>query len=334
MREQLQALLDSLDAVELDDMVTAPQVLDRTAARDGAQCPRRRTHPHRAQGREHPGARARRPEVDAVVAARSSAAVGKGGGTDRRKRPSAGAPAGCGVRARRGGMVTAEQVAVVAPVAAVEVQAEAVGQGVDLAEVDQALAEVASTQVHAALGKVVQHFLDRLETDGPEPDPTEGRSVSIARHSDGSISFRGELDAVGGEKVCAVLESMVQASRPKGDLRSRAQQLGDAFVQWADNALAAGHLPILRTVKPHVIATIPLADLVDVALAPARPRPGSAPRSPPPDPDAGLRRQRDPDRDRPRRAAAGGGPDQTGRSRRTSASARRGPRPPLRVRRL
>ena len=32
-------------------------------------------------------------------------------------------------------------------------------------------------------------------------------------------------------------------------------------MQWADNTLAAGGLPILRTVKPHVIALIPLADL-------------------------------------------------------------------------
>ena len=43
----------------------------------------------------------------------------------------------------------------------------------------------------------------------------------------------------------------------------RAQQLGDALVQLADNTLAAGQLPILRTVKPHVIVTIGIADLVD-----------------------------------------------------------------------
>jgi Domain of unknown function (DUF222)/HNH endonuclease len=157
---------------------------------------------------------------------------------------------------------------VVAPVAAIDVQAEAVGQGVDLSEVDATLADVAATAVHAQLGKVVQHFLDRLDPDGPEPDPTEGRSVSVARHSDGSISFRGELDAVGGEKFCTVLESMVQVSRPAGDMRSRNQQLGDALVQWADNALASGQLPILRTVKPQVFVRVDLSDLVDPAVGP------------------------------------------------------------------
>jgi hypothetical protein len=48
----------------------------------------------------------------------------------------------------------------------------------------------------------------------------------------------------------------------------RAQQLGDALVQLADNALASGNLPFLRTVKPHVVVTIPLADLVDPATVP------------------------------------------------------------------
>ena len=80
------------------------------------------------------------------------------------------------------GAVSADQVAVIAPVAAMEVQAEAVGQGVDLAQVDATLAEVAATQVHAALATVVQRFLDRLDPDGTEPDPTEERRLSIARH--------------------------------------------------------------------------------------------------------------------------------------------------------
>jgi uncharacterized protein DUF222 len=123
--------------------------------------------------------------------------------------------------------------------------------------------------VHAQLGRVVAHFLACLNPDGPEPDPIEGRSLTLSQHADGSLSLRGELDAVGGEKLRAVLESMVQAARPAGDLRTRAQQLGDALVQWADTALAAGRLPILRTVKPQVLVTIPLADLADPPRGPA-----------------------------------------------------------------
>ncbi|TFV87658.1 HNH endonuclease [Blastococcus sp. CT_GayMR16] len=166
------------------------------------------------------------------------------------------------------GRVTAEQVAVIAPVARDEHRAAATEQDVDLVAVDVLLAETASTRPHRELAQVVHHYLVRLDPDGPEPDPTEMRSLTLARHPDGSVTGRFELDAIGGEKVQAALESMLQASRPAGDIRNRSQQLGDAFVQWADNTLAAGHLPILRTVKPHVIVTIPLADLVDPHAGP------------------------------------------------------------------
>jgi hypothetical protein len=100
-----------------------------------------------------------------------------------------------------------------------------------------------------------------LDPDGPEPDPTEGRRLSIATHADGSVSGRFDLDAVGGEKVQAALESITQADRPKGDLRSRGQQRADALVQLCDNQLATGDLPTLRTVKPHVVITVDLDDL-------------------------------------------------------------------------
>jgi hypothetical protein len=269
MRELLQSLLDSLDAEPFDDLVTADQVLDRTsllvAVRNAADAELTRT--------VRRGENMQAPERDGMTSMRSwlrghlrlsarEAARIVGNGRALEQLPAV-------ESAFAAGAVTAEQVTVIAPVAAVDVQAEAVGQGVDLSVVDEALAEVASTQVHAALGTVVQHFLARLDPDGTEPDPTEQRAVSIARHGDGSVSGRFELDAVGGEKFCAVLESMVQASRPAGDLRTRSQQLGDALVQWADNSLASGQLPILRTVKPQVVVTIPLADLVDPSTGPA-----------------------------------------------------------------
>src|SRR5688572_1760966 len=174
------------------------------------------------------------------------------------------------------GLVTAEQVAVLAPVTTATNLAAAAERGVDLAEVDRVLAETAMTRQHVQLGRVVHHYLSRLDPDGTEPDPTEGRSLSIARHADGSRSIRGELDAVGGEKFESMLESFVQADRPAGDNRTRSQQLADALVQAADVALASGRLPILRTVKPHVMVTIPLADLVDPALGPGAARTGFA----------------------------------------------------------
>jgi hypothetical protein len=172
------------------------------------------------------------------------------------------------------GLVTAEQVAVLAPVTTAQNMTTAAEQGVDLTEVDAVLAETAMTRQHVQLGRVVHHYLSRLDPDGTEPDPTEGRSLSIAKHSDGSVSGRFELDAVGGEKVQAALEAFVQADRPAGDRRTRAQQLGDGLVQWADVTLASGKAPILRTVKPHVTVTIALADLVDPYDTPGAARTG------------------------------------------------------------
>jgi hypothetical protein len=61
----------------------------------------------------------------------------------------------------------------------------------------------------------------------------------------------------------------VQADRPKGDRRTRAQQLADALVQLADNQLVSGDLPFLRPVKPSLIVTLPLAGLLDPAIGPA-----------------------------------------------------------------
>nr|WP_239521197.1 HNH endonuclease signature motif containing protein [Blastococcus saxobsidens] len=166
------------------------------------------------------------------------------------------------------GEVTPEAVAAIAPVTAPEHLAAADAQGVDVAGVDAALAEVAAGRPHAELRQVVGHYLARLDPDGPEPDPTEQRSFTAARHSDGSLSGRFHLDAVGGEKLLTAVESILQASRPAGDTRTRAQQSADALVQLCDNQLAAGSLPILRTQKPHVVVRVDLDDLVDPATGP------------------------------------------------------------------
>ncbi|MGR7024613.1 DUF222 domain-containing protein [Geodermatophilus sp. URMC 62] len=172
------------------------------------------------------------------------------------------------------GAVTGEQVAAIAPIVAPENAAKAAAQDVDLGEVDAALAVVAAAKPHKELTEVVAGYLARLDPDGPEPDPTESRRLSMARHADGSLSLRGELDAIGGEKLQAALESLVQAGRCAGDDRTRAQQQADALVQLADNALAAGTLPTLRTVKPHVAVVIDLDDLAGPATGPATGRMG------------------------------------------------------------
>jgi hypothetical protein len=169
----------------------------------------------------------------------------------------------------RSGAVGADQVTVVAKVVAPEHVAAAADQGVDVGDVDHTLTEVAASQPYEVLATTVHHYLERLDPDGPEPDPTEKRSLRMTRHSDGSVSGWFDLDAVGGAKVATALESIVQAGRGAGDDRTRAQQAGDALVQLCDLALASGELPVLRTRKPQVGVLVPIADLVDPGAGPA-----------------------------------------------------------------
>jgi hypothetical protein len=159
------------------------------------------------------------------------------------------------------GWVSAEQVGEAARVVRPERLAAAAEQGVDLGEIDAILTGVAVEQEHDALVLVVKRYCNALNPDGPEPDPTEGRSLTISRHADGSVSFRGHLDAVGGEKFQTAVEAHVQADRPAADQRTRAQRQGDALVQVADTVLACGAVPVLRSVKPHVAVRIDLDDL-------------------------------------------------------------------------
>jgi hypothetical protein len=161
------------------------------------------------------------------------------------------------------GEVSAAQVAVIAGAVTAGNVARADAQGVDLAPFDQVWAQVASQASFDALGPAVKAYENALDPDGPEPDPTEGRRLSMVRHADGSGTGRFDLDAIGFEKVAAAVESIVQKSRPRGDERSRAQQNADALVQLCDNQLASGNLPMLRTQQPHVIVTIDVEDLAD-----------------------------------------------------------------------
>src|ERR671928_91005 len=113
-------------------------------------------------------------------------------------------------------------------------------QGVDLAAIDRTLTDHAAGHGPADTARLVQAYLDRLDADGPEPDPTEGRSCTVVTHPDGRVTGRFDLDPVGGAKVRTVLESFATAGRTAGDPRTRAQQYGDALVQWADTTLATG----------------------------------------------------------------------------------------------
>jgi hypothetical protein len=161
------------------------------------------------------------------------------------------------------GQLTADQVDVIAKITSPRYAGLIKAQGGTVAGVGEVLARFGADRPHEDLVRLVHRLLERLDQDGPEPDPTEARFLSLARHADGSVTGRFHLDPLGGEKLQAALEALLQAHRPAGDERTRAQQQADALVQLCDLHLGCGTLPLLRRVKPQVAVKIGSADLTD-----------------------------------------------------------------------
>jgi hypothetical protein len=261
---ELQSALDALAADDLHSL-TNGQVLERAAElvrvvnRATAELTRTVRHADTTQAAEHDGLKSMQSWVRGHArysAQAASALVHAGRALEYLPQVSA---------AYADGHVTAAQVNVIAGSVTEQNVARAQAQDVDLAGFDQVWAQVASRAPFDALGPTVKAYENALDPDGPEPDPTEGRRLTLSRHADGGGSGRFDLDAVGFEKLRAGVESILQAHRPKGDMRTRAQQQADALVQLCDNQLASGNLPTLRTVKPHVVIDVDLEDLIDPA---------------------------------------------------------------------
>ena len=110
------------------------------------------------------------------------------------------------------GAVTGGQAGLLAQVAEPKALALAAAQDVDLGVVDELLTGVAQESPHADTAEAVRHYLDHLGTDGPEPDPTEGRRLVIVKHADGSVSSRGERCRASG-----TTRRSTTGSRPSDD---------------------------------------------------------------------------------------------------------------------
>ena len=158
-----------------------------------------------------------------------------------------------------------------------------------------------------------------LDPDGTEPDPTEGRSLSMSQHSAAAFSGGSPLDAVGGEKVATALESIAAADpAAPGTPHPRPASAATRSSSWR-RRLASGQLPILRTVKPHVGVMIGIDDLVDPATGPGAAPPAWARRSPPPGPAGWPATATSPASSSARTRSPGPGPQPAGRRRPTCA---------------
>ena len=82
------------------------------------------------------------------------------------------------------GAVTAEQVAMVAPITRGEHLAAAAQQEVDLGEVDAAPTSIATAQPHPVLRQAVHRYVAMLDPNGPEPDASSWTRC-VERQPDG-----------------------------------------------------------------------------------------------------------------------------------------------------
>jgi ribosomal protein S10 len=140
-------------------------------------------------------------------------------------------------------------------------------------------------QGYDGLVAVVRYYRHALDPDGPEPDPTEGRRFSIARHHDGTRGLAGQLDAVGAEKLHAALESLVQAGRTAGTPAAAPSSWPTRWCSWPTTpsppAICRSTAPSSRTSSSRsTSATTPARSPI-----PGRRPPGPATSGPPPRPD-------------------------------------------------
>ncbi|WP_233489504.1 HNH endonuclease signature motif containing protein [Blastococcus sp. TF02-9] len=185
--------------------------------------------------------------------------------------------------AARAGRVTPDQTEVVAKVATPARLAAAAELGVDVHGedgVDAMLLACASGDHPETLPGAVERMLNWIDPDGPEPDPTRQRELHLTPSTSpgGGGTIHGRLDAAGYEKVSTALTAYQQAGRVADDDRNHAQQMADAFVQLADNALASADTPMLRKHHAQVAATISAEDLLDPDVIAGAARLGSGQR--------------------------------------------------------
>ncbi len=95
------------------------------------------------------------------------------------------------------GTVTGDQVMAIAPITTPEHLAAADAAGMDLAETDATFTDLAASAPHKDVVLAVGHYLSRLDPDGPEPDPTESRGLTLSKRGDG---VTGAARAVGCDR--------------------------------------------------------------------------------------------------------------------------------------
>ena len=131
----------------------------------------------------------------------------------------------------------------------------------------QTLLDVAGVHAPHLVAEKGRDLLARFkprETDTPAEDTT-GNSLQISKTRSGRTRLVGDLDALTGDKLQTALSPLAKpapAADGTPDERTPAQRNGDGLDRMLDLFLGSGQAPSEGGVKPHLVLTTNLRDLV------------------------------------------------------------------------
>jgi hypothetical protein len=139
------------------------------------------------------------------------------------------------------GAVTATHARVITRAVTPPRVAKAADAGIELAETDEILAELARRTTPLDTARGVARWVAGVDPDGGLDDAADvRRRFSMAAGLDGRVRLCGELDPVGGEYLHTALAALMNGDRPAGDQRSHAERQADALVAGSEVLARAG----------------------------------------------------------------------------------------------
>ena len=110
---------------------------------------------------------------------------------------------------------------------------------------------------------IARRILQLLDQDGKAPDDRElaepKRELHLASRTDGSVVFRGKVDAETGAKWMALLDPLAKPTSAT-DTRTTPERQGDALAEILDLAAGSEDLPEAGGERPHLALTMSLKD--------------------------------------------------------------------------
>ncbi|HEV1991414.1 MAG TPA: DUF222 domain-containing protein, partial [Candidatus Dormibacteraeota bacterium] len=105
-----------------------------------------------------------------------------------------------------------------------------------------------------------RHAADRKGFEAEQAELVQNRRLSLSTWEDGSLTFSGVLDPVGGAALRTALEPLARRSGAQ-DYRDREQRLADALVDLSMRALDSGLIPQQGSQRTHLQVTTSLETL-------------------------------------------------------------------------